>query len=178
MTSALEFVAGHAETRQAMEAVTPLRRIGDVEDVAATVLWLASAAGAVLVLIFTLRQGAGMGISVGDLFLLGTIAAGAIGDVLDGRAANVESYEEAIRRELDPVASAGWGAKVALDRFPRATFAVMRLPVTWRALEKIITGEIAAPSAARGAERHAMKLIEIFARRAGDPGGSYRAVAA
>jgi 7-alpha-hydroxysteroid dehydrogenase len=28
-----------------MEAVTPLRRIGDVEDIAATVVYLASAAG-------------------------------------------------------------------------------------------------------------------------------------
>ncbi len=45
MTSALEFVAGHQETKEAMEAVTPLRRIGEVEDIAATALWLASRAG-------------------------------------------------------------------------------------------------------------------------------------
>jgi 7-alpha-hydroxysteroid dehydrogenase len=45
MTSALEFVAGHQETREAMEAATPLRRIGEVEDVAATVVYLASPAG-------------------------------------------------------------------------------------------------------------------------------------
>ena len=45
MTSALEFVAGHQETKDAMEAVTPLRRIGDVEDIAATALWLPSRAG-------------------------------------------------------------------------------------------------------------------------------------
>jgi drug/metabolite transporter (DMT)-like permease len=47
--------------------------------------WLASAAGAVLVLIFTLRQSAGIGVSVGDLFLLGTIAAGAIGYTMSAR---------------------------------------------------------------------------------------------
>jgi 7-alpha-hydroxysteroid dehydrogenase len=45
MTSALEFVAGHQETKEAMESVTPLRRIGDVEDIAATALWLSSRAG-------------------------------------------------------------------------------------------------------------------------------------
>lgn len=45
MTSALEFVAGHAETKEAMESVTPLRRIGEVEDVAATVVYLSSPAG-------------------------------------------------------------------------------------------------------------------------------------
>lgn len=46
MTSALEFVASHEETKQGMEAVTPLRRIGEVEDIAATVVYLASRAGA------------------------------------------------------------------------------------------------------------------------------------
>jgi 7-alpha-hydroxysteroid dehydrogenase len=45
MTSALEFVAGHQETKAAMEQATPLRRIGEVEDVAATVVYLASQAG-------------------------------------------------------------------------------------------------------------------------------------
>jgi 7-alpha-hydroxysteroid dehydrogenase len=45
MTSALEFVAGHQETKDAMESATPLRRIGDVEDIAATALWLSSRAG-------------------------------------------------------------------------------------------------------------------------------------
>lgn len=48
MTSALEFVASHEETKQAMESVTPLRRIGEVEDIAATVLFLASPAGGYL----------------------------------------------------------------------------------------------------------------------------------
>jgi geranylgeranyl reductase family protein len=113
-----------------------------------------------------------------EAFVSARLAADAITDVLEGRAPNVEPYDEAIRRALDPIASAGWGAKVALDRFPRATFTVMRLPVTWGALEKIVTGELAAPSAARGAERRAMKVIEMFARRAGDPGRAYRAVAA
>jgi 7-alpha-hydroxysteroid dehydrogenase len=45
MTSALEFVAGVQEVREGMEAVTPLRRIGEVEDIAATVVYLASPAG-------------------------------------------------------------------------------------------------------------------------------------
>jgi geranylgeranyl reductase family protein len=113
-----------------------------------------------------------------EAFVSSRLAASAIMDVLEGKAPNVEPYEQAVRRALDPVASGGWGAKVALDRFPRATFSVMRLPVTWRALEKIVTGELAAPSGARGAERRAMKVIELIARRAGDPGRAYRAAAA
>lgn len=90
----------------------------------------------------------------------------------------VESYEPALRARLDPIASAGWGAKVALDRFPRAVFAVMRLPVTWRALEKVITGEVHDPGSTKGIERRAMRLIEALARRAGDPGRAYRTAAA
>jgi geranylgeranyl reductase family protein len=87
----------------------------------------------------------------------------------------IDTYATKLRARLDPLASAGWGAKVALDRFPRAVFAVMRLPVTWRALEKVVTGEVGDPTSTRGAERRAMKLIEALARRAGDPGRAYRA---
>jgi hypothetical protein len=103
------------------------------------------------------------------------LATAAILDVLEGREATLDPYDAALRRALDPIASAGWGAKVALDRFPRAVFAIMRLPVTWRALEKIVTGEVRDPGSTRGVERRAMKLIEALARRAGDPGRPYRA---
>jgi flavin-dependent dehydrogenase len=72
----------------------------------------------------------------------------------------LENYEAAVRAELDPLASAGWGAKKALDRFPRAVFTVMRLPVTWRVLEKLMLGEVAHPGEARGAGKAAMKLIQ------------------
>ncbi len=45
MTSALEFVAGVPETRAEIESRTPLGRIGEAEDVAAAVVYLASRAG-------------------------------------------------------------------------------------------------------------------------------------
>ncbi|MQA86582.1 MAG: SDR family oxidoreductase [Streptosporangiales bacterium] len=44
-TSALELVLGDDELRRRMEEGTPLRRIGSAEEIAATVLYLASAAG-------------------------------------------------------------------------------------------------------------------------------------
>ncbi|GAA0362290.1 SDR family oxidoreductase [Actinoallomurus spadix] len=45
-TSALEIVTGDDELRTAVEDNTPLRRIGDPEDIAAAVIYLASPAGA------------------------------------------------------------------------------------------------------------------------------------
>jgi len=72
----------------------------------------------------------------------------------------LDEYEAAVHRELDSLASAGWGAKKALDRFPRAVFALMRLPATWRVIEKLMLGEVAHPGEARGAGRAAMKLIQ------------------
>jgi geranylgeranyl reductase family protein len=79
-------------------------------------------------------------------------------------AGEVPAYEAAVHVRLDPLSSAGWGAKKALDRFPRAVFAIMRLPFTWGALEKLILGEVPYPGAARGAELTAMKAIKTLAR--------------
>jgi 7-alpha-hydroxysteroid dehydrogenase len=45
-TSALEIVVGNQEIREKMEGATPLRKIGEAEDIAATVVYLASRAGA------------------------------------------------------------------------------------------------------------------------------------
>jgi geranylgeranyl reductase family protein len=87
-------------------------------------------------------------------------------DLLAGRTDGLDGYAAAVRERLDPLASAGWGAKKALDRFPRAVFAIMRLPVTWRVLEKLMLGEVAHPGEARGAGRTAMKLIEGLAKAA------------
>jgi hypothetical protein len=83
-----------------------------------------------------------------------------------GRAADLDGYEAAVARTLGPLTAAGWGAKLALDRFPRATFACARLPLTWRVVEKLLLGELGQPGAARGAERAAIRLIEALARRA------------
>jgi 7-alpha-hydroxysteroid dehydrogenase len=44
-TSALEIVTGDDDMRAAMEEATPVKRLGEVEDIAAACLWLASPAG-------------------------------------------------------------------------------------------------------------------------------------
>jgi drug/metabolite transporter (DMT)-like permease len=56
--------------------------------------WLASAIGAIIVLTFMLRRNGGETFSAGDLFLLGTVASGALGYTFSGRlAARMPGWE-------------------------------------------------------------------------------------
>jgi flavin-dependent dehydrogenase len=96
-------------------------------------------------------------------------------DVLAGRADGLEPYAQAVARRITPLTAAGWGAKVAFERFPRTTFALARLPITFRALERLLQGELGHPAAARGLEKAAIRLIYAVARRAGDPGKAFKA---
>ncbi|HEY2073135.1 MAG TPA: geranylgeranyl reductase family protein [Gaiellaceae bacterium] len=79
-------------------------------------------------------------------------------------AGDLPSYAGAVERRIAPLTNAGWGAKRAFDRFPRTTFALARLPVTFRAVEKLLRGELTHPGAARGAEKAAIRLIEAVSR--------------
>jgi geranylgeranyl reductase family protein len=87
-------------------------------------------------------------------------------DVLAGRAADMTPYQAAVERKIAPLTRAGWGAKAAFERFPRTTYAIARLPVTFRALEKLLTGDLPEPSAASGVEKAAIRVIYQVAKRA------------
>src|SRR5207248_9737125 len=79
-------------------------------------------------------------------------------------AGDLASYAAAVERRITPLTNAGWGAKRAFDRFPRTTFALARLPVTFRAVEKRLRGELSHPAAARGLEMGAIRLIYAVSR--------------
>ncbi len=87
-------------------------------------------------------------------------------DVLAGRAEDLAPYQAAVERRIAPLARAGWGAKAAFERFPRTTYAMARLPVTFRVLEKLLTGDLPQPSAARGVEKAAIRVIYRVAKMA------------
>lgn len=108
-----------------------------------------------------------------EAFRSSQLVAEAALDVLAGRAAGLEPYEQAVARRITPLTAAGWGAKVAFERFPRSAFAVARLPVTFRALEQLLLGELGEPAAAGGLKKAAILLLYGVARRAGDPGSAY-----
>ncbi|MHB8471135.1 MAG: geranylgeranyl reductase family protein [Gaiellaceae bacterium] len=101
-----------------------------------------------------------------EAFLSSQLVADAVLELLAGRAAGLEPYEQAVARRITPLTSAGWGAKRAFERFPRTTFALARLPITFRALEQLLRGDLSHPAAARGLEKGAIRLIDAVSRAA------------
>jgi flavin-dependent dehydrogenase len=101
-----------------------------------------------------------------EAFLSAKLVTEAALDVLAGRAESLDGYQAAVERQIAPLARAGWAGKAAFQRFPRLTFAVARLPVTFRALEHLLTGELSHPGDARGAEKAAFRAVNALARRA------------
>jgi len=91
-------------------------------------------------------------------------------------ARNLEGYARELRRTLSSQLSAAWGAKVALDRFPRLPYDVGRRPFLWNAVVSLIGGDVPSPSAMRGLRRVSMRAVEAIARAAGNPGKAYRAI--
>jgi geranylgeranyl reductase family protein len=79
---------------------------------------------------------------------------------------DLASYAAAVDRRLGPLHAAGWGARTAFTRFPRATYAVILVPVTTRLIEKLLRGELTHPGDARGLERGAARAIARIAKAA------------
>src|SRR5438445_389746 len=101
-----------------------------------------------------------------EAFLSAQLVTEAALEVLAGRADNLDAYQVAVERRITPLTRAGWGAKRAFERFPRTTYALARLPVTFRALEKLLQGDLPEPGAARGVEHAAIRAIYALSRAA------------
>jgi geranylgeranyl reductase family protein len=89
-------------------------------------------------------------------------------------AGDLDSYAPALARALGPHAAASWGAKLALERFPRLTYGIARFPLTWRAIESQLRSPRGNSDGTRGAVGVTLRLVEALARAAGDPGRPYR----
>jgi geranylgeranyl reductase family protein len=101
-----------------------------------------------------------------EAFVSARLASAAILDVLAGRAETVEPYTDRLAEALGSLAKASWGAKIALDRYPRTTFALARAPLVWPVVERRVRGDIKAPDEARGLARPPLKAIAALARLA------------
>jgi geranylgeranyl reductase family protein len=96
-------------------------------------------------------------------------------ELLAGNREDLVGYDWGLRGALSSQLASAWGAKMALDRFPRLTYAVVRSPYVWKAVVALIGGEVPSPSEMRGPRRTSLRVIEAIARLAGDPGRAYRA---
>jgi geranylgeranyl reductase family protein len=76
-----------------------------------------------------------------EAFLSARLAADAILDFLAGRATSLEPYTATVRAALARTLANSWAAKRALDRFPRAAFALARTAPVQRALERLARGD-------------------------------------
>ncbi len=99
-----------------------------------------------------------------EAFLSAQLVTEAALEVLAGRAETLEPYEAAVERRITPLTRAGWQAKRAFEHFPRTTYALARIPVTFRALEKMLQGDMPDPAAARGVELAAIRAVYAVSR--------------
>ena len=80
------------------------------------------------------------------------------------RAEDLGAYQTAVERRITPLTHAGWQAKRAFERFPGTTYAIARLPVTFRVLQKLLQGDLPDPAEARGIELAAIRAIYAVSR--------------
>ena len=109
-----------------------------------------------------------------EALLSARLAAEAALDILGGRSADFGSYAGELRRRLAVQTTASWRAKMALERFPRATFSLLRAPLAWRGIEALLRSDAEEPADIGGPGGGALRLAEILARLTGDPGGAFR----
>jgi geranylgeranyl reductase family protein len=95
-----------------------------------------------------------------EAFVSGKLAAEAI------LADDFATYEPRVLAELGPLHRASWSAKHSLDRFPRLTFGIARLPVAWTVIARIVRGDLKDPSKARGLSRAPLKALDRLGKLA------------
>jgi flavin-dependent dehydrogenase len=109
-------------------------------------------------------------------FLSSQYAAESVLDLLAGRTESLDPYGPRLAKRLATHLWASWGVKVALDRYPRATFGLASTNLVWGAVERLVRGEVADVGGIRGLARPPLKAIALLARAAGDPGRAYKHV--
>ncbi len=81
-------------------------------------------------------------------------------------AGKIDAYAASVHDELDALHSASWGAKRALDRFPRASFAVASSRMIWPAVEQLLSGEATDPRGTSPGTRLPLAVLRALAHRA------------
>jgi geranylgeranyl reductase family protein len=99
-----------------------------------------------------------------ECFVSSKHAAAAILDVLGGQARSLEPYERAIEASLLPLHRASWRLKLAIDRWPRASWRVARTQLLWHSIERLLLGELSAPEEQQGIARIPLRVLDVLGR--------------
>jgi geranylgeranyl reductase family protein len=100
-----------------------------------------------------------------ECFVSSKLAAAAVLDLLGGRASSLEPYEAAVEAALMPLHNASWRFKQALDRWPRLSWRVARTQLLWQTVERLLLGELSAPTEQRGLARLPLRALDVLGRR-------------
>jgi hypothetical protein len=101
-----------------------------------------------------------------ECFVSSRLAAGAILDLLGGRATSLAPYERAVDGELAPLHRASWKLKRALDRWPRTSWQIARTKLLWVSIRGMLEGELTDPAKQRGLARVPLRALAILGRGA------------
>jgi flavin-dependent dehydrogenase len=99
-------------------------------------------------------------------FLSAKLAAEAVAGLVNGSAPNLSGYAKAMLSTLGGVPAASWGGKAAFDRFPKASYGLLRTPQAWHAMNHILQGHALS-------KRSSPLPASLLAKLAGDPGRRY-----
>ena len=99
-----------------------------------------------------------------ECFVSASLAADAIGDLLGGRTSTLAGYSEEVDVALGPLHRASWKLKLALDRWPRASWRIARTELLWRSVERLLLGELTAPGEEHGVARVPLRMLSGLAR--------------
>jgi flavin-dependent dehydrogenase len=100
-----------------------------------------------------------------ECFVSSRLAAAAVLDLLGGQASTLGPYEAAVEAALMPLHNASWRFKQALDRWPRLSWRVARTQLLWQTVERLLLGELSAPTEQRGLARLPLRALDVLGRR-------------
>jgi len=99
-----------------------------------------------------------------ECFVSSRLAATAILDLLAGRTASLVPYQAEVDAELASLHRAFMAAQAALDRWPRASWRLVRTALLWRTVEGLLRGELETPDEQRGLARMPLRALARLGR--------------
>jgi flavin-dependent dehydrogenase len=106
------------------------------------------------------------GEGIHSAFLSAKLGSEAVAALLHGKAQDPSAYSQATLSTLGRVPAASWGGKAASDRFPRASYHLLRTPQAWRAVTRIFQGRTVG-------DEERLFLPCLLAKLTGNPGRRY-----